>query len=112
MVKIGAILAFVGALAGSVAMAGLGLSVLSFGPPVVPGLLFVLLHLAAFIYIFITCYKVLRGAAPTWLLLAAPIVLVTLSLIPASTVGSFALLPSLACLLGAFVVLVGADELH
>lgn len=42
MVKIGAILAVVGALAGSVAMAGLALSVLSFGPPAIPGLLFIL----------------------------------------------------------------------
>ncbi len=93
-------------------MAALAFSVLSFGPPALPGLLFILLHVAAFVYILIACYKVLRGAAPTWWLLVTSLALVTSGLSPASTVGSFALLPGLACLLGVVFVLVSADELH
>ncbi|MCL4258740.1 MAG: hypothetical protein KJZ53_09465 [Anaerolineales bacterium] len=111
MVKIGAVLSLLGGLVGAVAMAALGFSVLSFGPPAVPGLLLILLHVAGFIYILSTCYKVLRGAKPTWWLLVASVALVASGLVPASTIGSVALWPGLVCLFGVALVLVGADDL-
>ncbi|MBX3046795.1 MAG: hypothetical protein KF698_07350 [Anaerolineales bacterium] len=99
-------------LVGALVMTALGFSVLSFGPPAVPGLLFILLHVAGFIYILSSCYRVLRGAKPTWWLLVASVALVASGLVPASTIGSVALWPGLVCLLGVALVLVGADEVQ